>query len=75
MEGCRRGLIRLSFSSQFLGTFILLFAIWAVTDQRNGPPPSGMVPLAIFIVVLGIGVTFGMQTGHSKSPAGFCAGV
>jgi aquaglyceroporin related protein len=54
---------------QFLGTFLLLIVIWAVTDPRNGPPPPGMIPLVVFIAILGIGATFGMQTGQSKSIA------
>lgn len=40
--------------------------IWAVTDPRNGPPPSGLIPLVVFFAILGIGATFGMQTGHSR---------
>lgn len=49
---------------QFLGAFILVLVILAVTDKRNGPPPAGMVPLVIFIVFLGISAAFGMQTGN-----------
>lgn len=41
-----------------------MLVVLAVTDKRNGPPPVGMVPLVIFIVILGIGAAFGMQTGE-----------
>lgn len=51
-------------SAQFLGAFILVLVILAVTDKRNGPPPAGMVPLVIFIVFLGISSAYGMQTGN-----------
>ncbi|KAH9067500.1 aquaporin [Lactarius vividus] len=57
------------FFDEFFATFLLLIAVWAVTDPRNSPPPSGMVPLVIFFVVLGIGTTFGMQTGFAINPA------
>ena len=56
-------------SSQFIGTFILVLVIFAVTDQRNTPPTSGLVPLAIFFAILGIAGAFGMQTGFALNPA------
>ncbi|EIM85991.1 aquaporin [Stereum hirsutum FP-91666 SS1] len=57
------------FFDEFLGAFILVLVILAVTDKRNGPPPAGMVPLVIFIVFLGISAAFGMQTGFAINPA------
>jgi len=57
------------FFDEFLGTFLLLIVVWAVTDPRNGPPPSGLVPLVIFFLILGIGAAFGMQTGYAINPA------
>ena len=38
--------------------------VFAVTDKRNGPPPAGLVPLVVFFAILGIAVSFGMQTGR-----------
>ena len=35
----------------------------AVTDTRNGAPPNGLQPLALFLVLFGIGMAFGAQTG------------
>ncbi|KAI0254554.1 aquaporin-like protein [Lactifluus subvellereus] len=57
------------FSDEFIGTFILLLVVFAVTDKRNGPPPPGLVPLVVFITILGIAVAFGMQTGSAVNPA------
>ncbi|KAH8980765.1 aquaporin [Lactarius hatsudake] len=57
------------FFDEFFATFLLLIVVWAVTDPRNGPPPPGMIPLVIFFAVLGIGTTFGMQTGFAINPA------
>ncbi|KAI0030976.1 aquaporin [Vararia minispora EC-137] len=57
------------FFDEFLGTFILVLIVFAVTDKRNGPPPPGMLPLVIFLLVLGLGAAFGMQTGYAINPA------
>ena len=49
--------------TKFIGTFILLLVVFAVTDKRNGPTPGYLVPLVVFIAILGVAVAFGMQTG------------
>jgi glycerol uptake facilitator-like aquaporin len=41
--------------------------VFAVSDRRNSGLHPSLVPLAIFIVILGIGAAFGMQTGTSRS--------
>ncbi|KAI0321203.1 aquaporin [Amylostereum chailletii] len=58
-----------AFFDEFIGTFILVLVIFAVTDKRNNPPPSGLVPLAIFVTLLGIAGAFGSQTGFALNPA------
>jgi aquaglyceroporin related protein len=57
------------FFDEFIGTFILLLVVFAVTDKRNGPTPGYLVPLVVFIAILGIAVAFGMQTGFAINPA------
>lgn len=57
------------FFDEFIGTVVLLLVVCAVTDARNGPPPAGLVPLVLFIAVLGIGAALGMQTGYAINPA------
>lgn len=55
------------FFVEFLGTAILVFVVVAVTDKNNNAPPSGMLPLSLFLVLLGLGASLGMQTcefGH-----------
>jgi len=52
-----------AFFAEFLPTAILVITILAVTDKRNAPPPPGLLPLAIFIVMLGIAAALGMNTG------------
>ncbi|KAH8114776.1 aquaporin [Phellopilus nigrolimitatus] len=53
-----------AFWDEFLGTFLLVIVLLAVTDKRNGPPPAGLVPLVLFLVVFGIAMVFGAQTGQ-----------
>ncbi|EKM51661.1 uncharacterized protein PHACADRAFT_261926 [Phanerochaete carnosa HHB-10118-sp] len=57
------------FFEEYLGTTILLLVICAVTDKRNAPPPAGLVPLVLFVTILGIGASLGMQTGFALNPA------
>lgn len=42
--------------------------MFAVTDKRNGPTPGYLVPLVVFIAILGIASAFGMQTGMLSLP-------
>lgn len=48
---------------------MLLIVVCAVTDNNNGPPPPGLVPLTLFVLILGIGASLGMQTGYAINPA------
>ncbi|KAG2086311.1 major intrinsic protein superfamily membrane channel protein [Suillus cothurnatus] len=57
------------FFSEFLGSAMLIIGVLCITDKRNGPPPQGLVPLALFILVLGIGASLGMNTSYSLNPA------
>lgn len=57
------------FFNEFVGTAMLMLVILAITDKKNGPPPTGLVPLVIFIAILGIGSALGMQTGYALNPA------
>ena len=57
------------FFDEFLGTAVLLICVLSFTDRANGPPPAGLVPLALFILILGIGSALGIQTGYAINPA------
>lgn len=37
--------------------------ICAVTDKRNNPLLPGLVPVALFVTILGVAAALGMQTG------------
>jgi aquaglyceroporin related protein, other eukaryote len=57
------------FFSEFMATAVLLMVVMAITDKKNGPPPAGLVPLALFITILGIGASIGMETSYAINPA------
>ncbi|GLB45121.1 putative MIP aquaporin (TC 1.A.8) family protein [Lyophyllum shimeji] len=57
------------FFSEFLATAMLIIAILAATDRKNSPPPNGLLPVALFLVVLGIALSLGMETGFAINPA------
>jgi len=58
-----------AFFDEFLGTALLLIVVLAVTDKKNLAPNPGTLPIALMITVLGIGMSFGMQTGYGINPA------
>ena len=51
------------FFSEFLGAAVLAFVIMAATDKNNAAPPIEMLPLVLFLTLLGLGAALGMQTG------------
>jgi glycerol uptake facilitator protein len=57
------------FIDQVIGTAILLFLVLAVTDDRNEPAPAWFSPLAIGLIVVGIGMSFGALHGYAINPA------
>eukprot|EP00126_Sphaerothecum_destruens_P010238 Sdes_comp20698_c0_seq1m16297 len=58
-----------SFVDEFLASVLLIFVIFAINDQNNLPPGSNMAPLMIGLLVLAIGLAFGIQTGYAINPA------
>ncbi|EGN98476.1 hypothetical protein SERLA73DRAFT_183511 [Serpula lacrymans var. lacrymans S7.3] len=57
------------FFSEFLASAALMMVILAITDKRNNPPAPGLVPVALFITILGIGASLGMETSYAINPA------
>ncbi|KAG6840842.1 hypothetical protein C0991_003789 [Blastosporella zonata] len=58
-----------AFFSEFLATAILVLVILAVTDKGNAPVPSGLLPVALFITLVGITAALGMETSFALNPA------
>lgn len=57
------------FVDQFVGTALLVGVIFAITDSRNSPAPSGLAPLIVGLLVVLIGATFGFNAGYAINPA------
>jgi glycerol uptake facilitator protein len=57
------------FLDQVIGTALLIGLILAITDPRNRPIDPGWQPLAIGLVVVAIGVSWGGMHGYAINPA------
>ncbi|KAF8800416.1 aquaporin [Phlegmacium glaucopus] len=57
------------FFDEFIGTAILCLMIVALTDKHNMAPSVGMLPVALFVLLIGLGTAFGMQTSYALNPA------
>lgn len=57
------------FSLQIFATALLLICIFAITDPRNMQPSKGITAISIGLVVVVIGMTFGLNCGYAINPA------
>jgi len=57
------------FFVEFTGTMILALMIVAASDKYNMAPPPGLLPLVIFLTLLGLGLALGMETSFAFNPA------
>ncbi|MGF1713470.1 MIP/aquaporin family protein [Photobacterium chitinilyticum] len=58
-----------AFAVEFVITAVLMFAILALTDDKNGAPRGPMAPLMIGILIAVIGGSLGPLTGFAMNPA------
>jgi len=58
-----------AFFDQVLGTFLLVLLILAITDARNSPPLSNLAPFIIGMLIVAIGMSFGVDAGYAINPA------
>jgi glycerol uptake facilitator protein len=58
-----------AFFDQIVGTAILLFLIFALTDTNNDAPVSWLAPFIIGLVVVAIGMAWGTNAGYAINPA------
>jgi aquaglyceroporin related protein, other eukaryote len=49
---------------EFVASGMLMFIIFAITDQRN-MPAGNLTPLILFFVIFGIGASLGWETGYA----------
>ena len=54
---------------QIVGTALLVGVILGITDERNAPPPNGLAPVVVGLLVVLIGATFGFNSGYAINPA------
>jgi glycerol uptake facilitator protein len=54
---------------QIIGTAILLFLVYAVTDARNTAPLSNLAPVVVGFIVVAIGMAWGTDAGYAINPA------
>jgi len=56
--------------AQVCGTALLLLFVMALTDRHNSAaPPRNFIPLCVGVVVMIVGMTFGMNCGYPINPA------
>jgi len=58
-----------AFFDQIVGTAILVFVIFALTTATNNPPLANLGPLIVGLVVVGIGMAWGVNAGYAINPA------
>lgn len=58
-----------AFRDQIIGTAILLFLVFAVTDVRNTAPGVNLAPWIIGMIVVAIGFAWGTDAGYAINPA------
>ena len=54
---------------QIIGTMILVFVIFALTDLRNSSPLANLAPVVIGLLVVAIGMAWGTDAGYAINPA------
>jgi glycerol uptake facilitator protein len=54
---------------QIVGTAFLVGVVCALIDRRNNGPLSNLAPLFIGLVVVAIGMTYGVNAGYAINPA------
>jgi MIP family channel proteins len=57
------------FVDQVVGTALLVAGLFALTDAKSAALPNHVVPIAVGLLVLLIGATFGMNAGYAINPA------
>lgn len=58
-----------AFLTEFIGTAFLLAGIFAFGDEQNKPASPYSSPSAVALLVVAIGMAFGMNSGYAINPA------
>src|SRR5262249_232097 len=57
------------FIDQVVGTALLVAVIFGIIDNRNAPPPVGLAPVVVGLLVVLVGATFGSNSAYAINPA------
>ncbi len=57
------------FLDQVIGTALLAAIVFAIVDEYNQPVRANLAPLAVGLVVVAIGLSFGANAGYAINPA------
>ena len=57
------------FIDQIVGTAFLIAFVFAVVDEVNQPVRANLAPMAVGLVVVAIGLSFGANAGYAINPA------
>jgi glycerol uptake facilitator protein len=57
------------FMDQVIGTALLVACIFAVIDEYNAPAKANLAPFIIGMIVVVIGMSFGVNAGYAINPA------
>jgi glycerol uptake facilitator protein len=57
------------FIDELIGTALLVGIVFAVIDNLNLPPKGNLAPFIIGLIVAGIGMSYGANTGYAINPA------
>ena len=57
------------FMDQVIGTALLVACIFAVIDEYNAPTKANIAPFIIGLIVVVIGMSFGVNAGYAINPA------
>lgn len=61
--------IQTAFFDEVLGTALLVGLILAIVDTRNAPVQSNLAPFIIGMLIVAIGMSFGVVSGYAINPA------
>jgi glycerol uptake facilitator protein len=54
---------------QIIGTAILMFILFAITDARNSAPLANLTPFIVGLLIVAIGMAWGTDAGYAINPA------
>lgn len=58
-----------AFLTEVVGTALLMGGIFAIGDQKNQPASKFTSPAAVGLLIVAIGMAFGMNSGYALNPA------